>query len=76
MLMTRIAQPHRILGQQEMGQSTPKRHHYIPRILLQCFADSDPYLHCHKRGDDNVYKATPDNAFMGSLSGSDIGVED
>lgn len=43
---------------------SPKRHHYVPRFLLESFGDANGQLHVFDRGRKRLYKGSPNNVFF------------
>ena len=50
----------------EKAVNQPKRHHYIPIMLLKHFTGNDGQLHCCRQNgaEPNFWKALPQNAFV------------
>ena len=46
-----------------MGKNNPKRQHYIPRFLLRHFLDKDGQLWIYDKGQEKIYRTTPENVF-------------
>ncbi len=48
--------------------STPKRHHFVPKVLLKRFTDDEGWLHSYNKLDSEktVRKARPDSIFVRS----------
>ncbi|WCL55684.1 DUF4238 domain-containing protein [Gimibacter soli] len=44
--------------------STPKRHHYVPILLLKNFCAQDGQLHVFNKKTGDIHRATPENAFL------------
>ena len=50
----------------QMVSSSPKRHHYVPRMLFKRFADADERIWVNDAG--NVYRTNYGNAFSKATS--------
>ena len=44
--------------------SGPKRHHYVPRFLLETFSDTNGQLHLFDQERQRLYKGSPNNVFF------------
>lgn len=44
--------------------TSPKRHHYVPRFLLEMFGDERGHLHLFDRERGQFYKGSPNNIFF------------
>ena len=50
----------------EKDMSPPKRHHYVPNMILRNFTNDGGQLHCWRRAGtkNKIWKAPPENAFV------------
>lgn len=47
-----------------MSENEPKRHHYIPKLVLSEFSDKHGRLWCNQQGSTRVFPVSKENVFV------------
>ena len=52
--------------QKRITKTTPKRHHFIPQMLIKRFVDKNGKLHCYRKNspENGIFIADPKNVFV------------